>query len=323
MTNSLKRKAGSVFQKKRWSRRAVRQKALSFCWSVLRAVLIIGLSFMILYPLIVKFSTSIKSAQDVVDATVVFVPKHPTLRNYRLVLDSVKYPITLLRTIAFCTVQSLLQLASCALVAYGIARFKFRGHKLLFGMAVLTLVIPPQLILLPLYRRFHFFGILNIFQFSGVFSGIDLINTYWPFLLLSTTALGFKNGLYIYLLRQHFKNMPLVLEEAAYIDGCGPFKTFVRIMLPSSIPMLVTVFLFSFVWQWNDTTYSSIFYPQIPTLANQLYGMVFTSMGSGATLASAILERPKFFLLITPVVILYLITQKFFVQSIARSGIVG
>ena len=178
MTNSLKRKAGSVFQKKRWSRRAVRQKALSFCWSVLRAVLIIGLSFMILYPLIVKFSTSIKSAQDVVDATVVFVPKHPTLRNYRLVLDSVKYPITLLRTIAFCTVQSLLQLASCALVAYGIARFKFRGHKLLFGMAVLTLVIPPQLILLPLYIRFHFFGILNIFQFSGVFSGIDLINTY-------------------------------------------------------------------------------------------------------------------------------------------------
>ena len=117
MTNSLKRKAGSVFQKKRWSRIAVRQKALSFCWSVLRAVLIIGLSFMILYPLIVKFSTSIKSAQDVVDATVVFVNKHPTLLNFRLVLDSLKYPITLLRTIAFCTVQSLLQLASCALVA--------------------------------------------------------------------------------------------------------------------------------------------------------------------------------------------------------------
>lgn len=257
------------------------------------------------------------------DATVVFIPKHPTWENYKIVLDSVQYPMTLLSTTLFCLVQSLLQLASCSLVAYGIARFKFPGHRLLFSMAVLTLIIPPQIILLPLYIRFHFFGITNIFQFSGVFSGIDLINTYWPFLLLSGTALGFKNGLYIYLLRQHFKNMPMVLEEAAYIDGCGPFRTFVKVMLPSSIPMLVTVFLFSFVWQWNDTTYSGIFFPEIPTLANKLYGMVFTAMGSGSTLATAILESPKFFLLIVPIVLLYIFTQKFFVQSIARSGIVG
>ena len=257
------------------------------------------------------------------DATVVFIPKHPTFQNYKIVLNSVNYPVTLLWTILFCLVQSLLRLASCALVAYGIARFKFRGHKLLFGMAVLTLIIPPQIILLPLYIRFHFFGITNIFQFSGIFSGIDLINTYWPFLLLSGTALGFKNGLYIYLLRQHFKNMPMVLEEAAYIDGCGPFKTFLRIMIPGSVPMLVTVFLFSFVWQWNDTTYSGIFFPDIPTLANKLYGMVFTTMGAGTTLMTAVLESPKFFLLIIPIVILYLFTQKLFVQSISRSGIVG
>ena len=256
------------------------------------------------------------------DSTVVFIPKNPTLQNYKIVLNSVNYTLTLLMTVLFCLVQSLLQLASCSLVAYGIARFKFKGHKLLFGMAVLTLIIPPQIILLPLYIRFHFFGITNIFQFSGIFSGVDLINTYWPFLLLSGTALGFKNGLYIYLLRQHFKNMPMALEEAAYIDGCGPFRTFLRIMLPGSVPMLVTVFLFSFVWQWNDTVYSGIFFPEIPTLANK-YGMVFTTMGAGTTLMSAVLESPKFFLLITPIVILYLFTQKLFVQSISRSGIVG
>ena len=125
------------------------------------------------------------------------------------------------------------------------------------------------------------------------------------------------------MLRQHFKNMPMALEEAAYIDGCGPFRTFLRIMLPGSVPMLVTVFLFSFVWQWNDTVYSGIFFPEIPTLANKLYGMVFTTMGAGTTLMSAVLESPKFFLLITPIVILYLFTQKLFVQSISRSGIVG
>ena len=309
--------------KKHIEQKTLRRKGYTYIWKLMRFVLLVGLSFMILYPVFVKFSASLKSTADMMDSTVVFIPKNPTLQNYKIVLNSVNYTLTLLMTVLFCLVQSLLQLASCSLVAYGIARFKFRGHKLLFGMAVLTLIIPPQIILLPLYIRFHFFGITNIFQFSGIFSGVDLINTYWPFLLLSGTALGFKNGLYIYLLRQHFKNMPMALEEAAYIDGCGPFRTFLRIMLPGSVPMLVTVFLFSFVWQWNDTVYSGIFFPEIPTLANKLYGMVFTTMGAGTTLMSAVLESPKFFLLITPIVILYLFTQKLFVQSISRSGIVG
>ena len=309
--------------KKHIEQKTLRRKGYTYIWKLMRFVLLVGLSFMILYPVFVKFSASLKSTADMMDSTVVFIPKNPTLQNYKIVLNSVNYTLTLLMTVLFCLVQSLLQLASCSLVAYGIARFKFKGHKLLFGMAVLTLIIPPQIILLPLYIRFHFFGITNIFQFSGIFSGVDLINTYWPFLLLSGTALGFKNGLYIYLLRQHFKNMPMALEEAAYIDGCGPFRTFLRIMLPGSVPMLVTVFLFSFVWQWNDTVYSGIFFPEIPTLANKLYGMVFTTMGAGTTLMSAVLESPKFFLLITPIVILYLFTKKLFVQSISRSGIVG
>lgn len=309
--------------KKHIEQKTLRRKGYTYIWKLMRFVLLVGLSFMILYPVFVKFSASLKSTADMMDSTVVFIPKNPTLQNYKIVLNSVNYALTLLMTVLFCLVQSLLQLASCSLVAYGIARFKFKGHKLLFGMAVLTLIIPPQIILLPLYIRFHFFGITNIFQFSGILSGVDLINTYWPFLLLSGTALGFKNGLYIYLLRQHFKNMPMALEEAAYIDGCGPFRTFLRIMLPGSVPMLVTVFLFSFVWQWNDTVYSGIFFPEIPTLANKLYGMVFTTMGAGTTLMSAVLESPKFFLLITPIVILYLFTQKLFVQSISRSGIVG
>lgn len=309
--------------KKHIEQETLRRKGYTYIWKLMRFVLLVGLSFMILYPVFVKFSASLKSTADMMDSTVVFIPKNPTLQNYKIVLNSVNYALTLLMTVLFCLIQSLLQLASCSLVAYGIARFKFKGHKLLFGMAVLTLIIPPQIILLPLYIRFHFFGITNIFQFSGIFSGVDLINTYWPFVLLSGTALGFKNGLYIYLLRQHFKNMPMALEEAAYIDGCGPFRTFLRIMLPGSVPMLVTVFLFSFVWQWNDTVYSGIFFPEIPTLANKLYGMVFTTMGAGTTLMSAVLESPKFFLLITPIVILYLFTQKLFVQSISRSGIVG
>ena len=292
--------------------------------AVFRMVLLISIGYVIIYPLIYMVSTSLVSRNGFFNSARVWIPeKGSPAFNYKTAWELLNYTTSLMATLKYEIVSALIEVAACAVTAYGFARFKFKGHKLLFGMAVLTLIIPPQIILLPLYIRFHFFGITNIFQFSGIFSGVDLINTYWPFLLLSGTALGFKNGLYIYLLRQHFKNMPMALEEAAYIDGCGPFRTFLRIMLPGSVPMLVTVFLFSFVWQWNDTVYSGIFFPEIPTLANKLYGMVFTTMGAGTTLMSAVLESPKFFLLITPIVILYLFTQKLFVQSISRSGIVG
>ena len=292
--------------------------------AVFRMVLLISIGYVIIYPLIYMVSTSLVSRNGFFNSARVWIPeKVSPAFNYKTAWELLNYTTSLMATLKYEIVSALIEVAACAVTAYGFARFKFKGHKLLFGMAVLTLIIPPQIILLPLYIRFHFFGITNIFQFSGIFSGVDLINTYWPFLLLSGTALGFKNGLYIYLLRQHFKNMPMALEEAAYIDGCGPFRTFLRIMLPGSVPMLVTVFLFSFVWQWNDTVYSGIFFPEIPTLANKLYGMVFTTMGAGTTLMSAVLESPKFFLLITPIVILYLFTQKLFVQSISRSGIVG
>ena len=155
--------------KKHIEQKTLRRKGYTYIWKLMRFVLLVGLSFMILYPVFVKFSASLKSTADMMDSTVVFIPKNPTLQNYKIVLNSVNYALTLLMTVLFCLVQSLLQLASCSLVAYGIARFKFKGHKLLFGMAVLTLIIPPQIILLPLYIRFHFFGITNIFQFSGIF----------------------------------------------------------------------------------------------------------------------------------------------------------
>ena len=114
------------------------------------------------------------------------------------------------------------------------------------------------------------------------------------------------------------------LEEAANIDGCGTFKTFYRIMLPGAVPMLITVFLFSFVWQWNDFYYSSVLTPEIKVLSMQLLGIKFSSISaSTGDLAYAVLNSPKLILLILPLIILYIFTQRFFTESIERSGIVG
>lgn len=298
-------------------------KLANIIWILLRFVIICGITFMILYPLIVKVTASIKSVNDVYDPTVLFIPKEPTLDNFKIVMQSINYFPTMFGTILYAFSLSALQTISCTLVAYGFARFDFPCKKLLFGLVLFTLVVPVQAILLPLYIKFHFFDIFQVFNFTSL-SGVSLINTPIPFYLLSTFAVAFKNGLYIYILRQFFINLPIVLEEAANIDGCGHFGTFARIMLPNAVPMLVTVFLFSFVWQWNDYYYTSVLAPNLPVLSVKLMGMSFETLGSmGSDLMDSILQSPKFLLLITPLIILYCFTQRFFTESISRSGIVG
>lgn len=299
-------------------------KLSKYAWGIIRAVLIIGISFLILYPMLVKLSTSFKSHDDMYDPTVYFIPKHFTAGNFITAIQGSNYFVSLLTNIGYVLIISILQVSSCTLVAYGFARFRFPLQKLFFALVVFSLIIPTQAILLPLYLKFRFFNPLQILQFGGTLSGVPLTDTIWPFILLSITAVAYKNGLYIFLLRQHFKNQPVVLEEAAYIDGCNDFKTFIRIMLPGAIPMLITVFLFSFVWTWNDYYYTQLLAPDLPTLSNKLLNITFSSVNSTvADMYASMLQCPKFFLLVGPLVILYLFTQRFFTESIEKSGIVG
>ena len=199
-------------------------------WILFRTALIAGLAFMILFPLSTKISRSFMTWEDVNDPTVYYIPRNFTLDNFRVAWTGLQYPITLLKSIGITGMVTLLQTASCTLVAYGLARFDFIGKKFLFATIILTLLIPPQAILTPLYLRFRYFNPVQIFITGGIMSGISLINTLVPFVILSATALAFKSGLYIYMLRQFFTNMPKELVESAFMDGCGHFRTFYRIM---------------------------------------------------------------------------------------------
>lgn len=306
------------------SSRVPPQRVKQVLWAIFRTLILVGIAFMILYPVLVKISTALKSSEDMYDPTVIFLPKHPTLNNFKLVIAGVDYPLAVLRTAVITAMLSFLQIIPCTLVSYGLARFKFPGRNIVFTAVILTLVVPPQTILLPLYLRFRFFNPLQLFAFGGELTGLSLTGTLWPFVLLSITAMAFKNGLYIYLLRQHFINMPKVLEEAAYIDGCGRFGTFWRIMLKGALPMIMTVFLFSFVWQWNDYYYTAVLAPELPVLANQMMNLDFSSLGTVlSNLYSSTVSAPKFLLHIAPLVVLYIFTQRFFTESIEKSGIVG
>lgn len=305
------------------------QRAL---WSVVRGVIIIGICFTILKPLILKVCVSFMSESDLYDASVKYVAKNFTLNNYLLALDGMDYFPVLLRTTLLSAGVALVQLVACLLTAYGFARFRFPFKKLLFACVIFTLIVPPQVIMLPLFMKYRFFDIFGIFE-AVTGSTVNLIDTYWPFFIQACTTMGVRNGLYIYMLRQFFKGMPKELEEAAYVDGCGKLRTFVQIMMPSAIPMMVTVFLFGFVWQWTDSFYTSLYLNQTQVMSTALSSLavnVYSQYeGYGGTMSFispgyvSMINNTGTVLTIIPLVLLYVICQRYFVEGIERSGIVG
>jgi multiple sugar transport system permease protein len=170
------------------------------------------------------------------------------------------------------------------------------------------------------------FGQPILLQFKE--TGMNIANSYLPLIILSITGLAFKNGLYIFLLRQFFRGIPDELEESAYMDGCGTFRTFIQIILPLSIPMMVTVFLFAFCWQWTDDFYISLINTgtmDANKLLVDLVGEVPESLknvaGAGQQLYETAIRNTCGLMIIAPLVILYAFCQNFLVQGIEQSGL--
>jgi multiple sugar transport system permease protein len=313
---------------------ALKRKIGNFIFSLCRALLLFGLCFLILQPLLDKLSVSFMEQRDLYDATVISIPRHFTTENYRVTNELMSFWQTLFQTLLIVLASSVLQIASCTLAAYGFARYKFPLKNLWFMCVMLIIVVPPQTIMAPLYLNFRFFDVFGIFRLiTGV--PLNLLNSPAGYLLLSTFGMGLKSGLYIFMLRQYFRNEPKELEEAAYVDGCGRFMTFIRIMLPDATPMITSCFLFSFVWQWTDSFYSTLFLTRVKTLASALGGLAerlriwwaavngINSQASSfppVAYTQAIIATGMLMTLI-PLILLYLLAQKSFVESLSQTGI--
>ena len=303
--------------------------------SIFRLVLLIGLSYIVLYPFISKIASSFMGMNDFVDATVRLIPKDFTLDIYKAVFVELDYFKAFTNVFTISIISAILQTFSCCVIAYGFAKFKFKGNGLLFLLVMLTMIVPHPTLKLSMFQNFKdfdVFGIMNLLEKIGILPeefayGITLTGTYWPLVILSACGLAFKNGLYIFMLRQFFRGVPDELEESAYIDGSGVFRTFFTIIIPLSVPMLITVFLFSFCWQWTDNYYLPLFFPsgriwnwsdvtrEIPLSLKTDY--------AGANLFEQAINNTAGMMAIAPLIVLYLFCQKFLVQGIERSGIVG
>ena len=305
-------------------------------WYLFRFLLLLGISYVILFPFYSKIASSFMSTEDFVDVTVRLIPKHPTLETYKAIIVDNKYFEALLNTFILSLVCGLLQTFISCLVGYGFAKFKFKGNNLLFLLVIFTMVVPHTTLQLSLFMKFRYFDILGIINFLGGgvtdfvnildTTSINFINTNWPLYILSATGLAYKNGLYIFLMRQFFKGIPDELEESAYLDGSGVFRTFFSIIIPLSVTMMITVFMFSFCWQWTDNFYTDLFYttsgdillPDIVKIPKSL-----DTNYAGQALYTAAIRNTCGILIIIPLIILYLFGQKYIVQGIERSGITG
>ena len=325
-------------------------------WYIIRLVLLVGISYIVLFPFFSKIAGSFMAPEDFVDVTVRLIPKHFTLDIYKAIWVEQNYLTAFGHTLILSLSTAIIQTLICCVIAYGLAKFKFKGNKYIFLLVIFTLVVPHQTLQYSLFTNFRYFDVFGIIQFLNgggieifgktfladvidIFpdtntwtklfpdgSGMNLTNTYWPLIILSLGGLAFKNGLYIFMLRQFFRGVPDELEESAYIDGSGVFRTFVTIILPLSIPMMITVFLFAFSWQWTDNFYSTLFFtagnkdiilmPQIidiPTTLDIEY--------AGKNLYDAAIYNTCGIMIIAPLIIMYLFCQKYLVQGIERSGL--
>lgn len=292
-------------------------------------IVLIAFSYIMLYPFVFMAINSIKSPEDWFDPTVMWVPKSISFDNFNAAVKVLDFWNSLLSTFKNQILSALLSFVSCAIAGYGLARYKFKGRSILIAIMIFCILVPDTLTIIPSYNNFRhldFFGLFGLInKISGLNLRPNLIDTPAVFWLPSLLSVGLKNGLFIYIYMQFYKGLPKELEEAAWIDGAGPWKTFLRIVVPSSGAAAITVLVFSVVWYWNDYYLAQIFlsqkYPLSVELANFHANIAVNLENFKFTVGSLLITCC--FISIVPLLIFFLFLQRKFVSSVVTSGIVG
>ncbi len=309
---------------------AIKKRAIKLVASIARWVFLIAIAYILLYPLLYMLSASFRLPTDFYDSTVVWVNKNFSLDNITVAWNTLKYLETFWVTFKVEIVSALIEVVTCAITAYGLARFDFKEKKILIGILMLTILIPTQLIMIPLMMSMKYLDVFGILGFISELVGFELrpnlLDTPFAFYLPSLFGVGLKAGLFIFMYIQFFKGLPKELEEAASIDGAGPIKTFTTIVVPSSGVIFLTVTIFSVIWHWNDTYLATLFLNTESPLAVSL-SRIFESLGSHGVSKYSLevngYAMAACLLFVLPMLIMYCILQKWFIKSIDRIGIVG
>jgi len=278
--------------------------------------LLIAIGFVYLYPLLFMFVTSIKSPDDLLNPMVQWVPSELYAGNYLKALRVLNYPKVLLNSFLVSLIPSLLQTAVASLVGYGLARYRFWGKNLILVMLLATFIIPPQNTVIPEMLTYKQLGLLGS-----------------PFALILPAALGqgFRSAIFILIFYQTFVSLPKVLEESARLDGASDLRIFLTLAVPAALPAFIVSLIFSVVWYWNETFLTSIFLEGgVTTLPMQLSRFVqaYENLYPPGTVnifdrLNEAVKMSGTFLNIAPLLVIYFVLQRWFVESVERTGITG
>ena len=298
-----------------------------------RTIFFIAFGYALVYPFLFLLSRSVMGIVDYYDPTVFWFPKSFHLENFIIAFRAMNFKGSFVVTVLYEIMAALIQFCSCCVAAYGISRFNFKGKKILTAAMFLTILVPSAMIITPSYVNFSRMDFLGIFGGISKLTGKELrpnlIDTPLVFYLPSLLGVGLKGGFFVYIFSQFFKGLPKELEEAAWIDGAGPWKTFLSIVVPSAGAASVTVFLFSIVWHWNDYYLSGMYLDSKNTLSSALYSLGpidVSQAGVDISITNAMtgyITAAACLVFIIPMIVLYVVIQRKFIASIATSGIVG
>jgi multiple sugar transport system permease protein len=289
-------------------------------------VLLIALGFVYLYPMLSMFATSLMSLEDLLDASVQWLPTHPTIDNYKEVMHVSE---TLWNSVTAAFLPAFCQTVICALTGYGLARYSVPGKKLIIALLIVTFVVPPYLLMVPNYVMFSSYKILG-----------TLKTLVYPALM----GQGTKSAIFVLVFMQFFRQLPLSLDEAARLDGAGEARIFFGIAVPLAVPAFIICFLFSFVWYWNDTYFTALYLngsnmgdtTQISTMLIELknFDAVFrqhaqqtggwaAGQATAGNVADEATKMSATVITIAPLLVMFFCLQKYFVEGIERTGVTG
>lgn len=281
--------------------------------------LLICIGFVYLYPMLYMFSTSFMNRDDLLDTSVKWLPSTLYIQNYLDAAKSMNFWETFYKGIIIAGLPTICNVMICMFIGYGFARYDFKGKKIMMGILIFSYILPSQVTMIPTYVLYNNMGILG---------------TLWTFLLPAIFGNGLNAPIFILIFYQFFRQVPKVLMEAASIDGAGHFKSFFKIAIPSAVPAIITVVLFSFVWYWNESYLTELYVQGLTTKSNwtnlviQLKNFESTfqtkaSVGAMATNLNESVKMAATALSILPLLITYFVLQRHFVESIDRAGITG
>jgi multiple sugar transport system permease protein len=217
-------------EEKKHYRYILGRRASGVVWPIFRFLILFGLAFVVIYPILYMISCALRPQMEMSDPSIMWIPKTLTFANLEETWIAIDYPKLVWDTVTVNVVCSIIQVLTCSIAGYGFARFKFKGKSIFFAIVILQIIVPTQVILIPQFMQFRYF---DPFHICTLLTGgpVNLADSPWALYLQAFFCNGIRAGLFIFLFRQFFRGLPKELEDAAYLDGCGPFKAYLVVMV--------------------------------------------------------------------------------------------